>query len=187
LPRLMGRLQGSSCCCCGSTTQVRSSCSEPNWREHMPSCMAASDHRRRPKESFGLRRHDRPLASHYRRALLLPDLDTGAAGPPGPKGEAGPAGRPGPKGEADPAGPAGPKGDSGPPGPAGQAAQTGSGLHVLSQDCSGDKCDLACDSGEKLASVTCPGGAINLTKSGDTETASCTNTSGPILALCVRQ
>jgi hypothetical protein len=60
-------------------------------------------------------------------------------------------------------------------------------LHVLSQDCSGDKCDLTCDAGDKLASVTCPGGTMALTKSGDTETASCTNTSGPILALCVRQ
>jgi hypothetical protein len=61
------------------------------------------------------------------------------------------------------------------------------GLHVLNHDCSGDKCDLACDAGEKLASVTCPGGTIGLTKTGDTETASCTNTSGPILAICVRQ
>jgi hypothetical protein len=61
------------------------------------------------------------------------------------------------------------------------------GLHVLNHDCSGDKCDLACDAGEKFASVTCPGGTIGLTKTGDTETASCTNTSGPILAICVRQ
>jgi Collagen triple helix repeat (20 copies) len=94
----------------------------------------------------------------------------------------------GPQGPAGPAGPQGEKGDAGPAGPPGPAAQAGSlGLHVVNRDCSGDKCDLACDAGEKLASVTCPGGTVALTKAGDTETASCTNTSGPALALCVRQ
>jgi hypothetical protein len=84
-------------------------------------------------------------------------------------------------------GPAGPEGPPGPQGARGPKGEAGPRLHVLSQDCSGDKCDLTCDAGEKLASVTCPGGTMALTKSGDTETASCTNTSGPILALCVRQ
>jgi hypothetical protein len=94
----------------------------------------------------------------------------------------------GPEGAAGPQGVAGAAGPPGPPGPAGPAGEAGSmGLRVLNQDCSGDKCDLACDAGEKLASVTCPGGTVGLTKTGDTETASCTNTSGPILAICVRQ
>jgi hypothetical protein len=52
-------------------------------------------------------------------------------------------------------------------GPKGEAGSLG--LHVLNHDCSGDKCDLACDAGEKLASVTCPGGTIGLTKTGDTQ------------------
>jgi hypothetical protein len=64
LPRLMGPPEGSSCYYCGSTTQVRSFCSGPNSREHMPSCMEASDNQR-------LRRHDRPFSTPYRRALLL--------------------------------------------------------------------------------------------------------------------
>ena len=54
---------------CGSITQVRSFCLGPNSREHMPSCMAASDHQRRLKASFGLRRHDRPLAPNNHHAL----------------------------------------------------------------------------------------------------------------------
>jgi hypothetical protein len=39
--------------------------------------MVAGD--RPPKESFGLRRHDRPLAPPIRRALLLPDFALGVA------------------------------------------------------------------------------------------------------------
>jgi hypothetical protein len=74
-------------------------------------------------------------------------------------------------------------GPAGPPGPAGSTA-----LHVVSQQsCEGDKkCELACNAGEKLASVTCPGGNIAISKSNDVETASCTNSSGPALALCMR-
>ena len=61
--------QASSCYYCGSITQVRFFCLGPNSREHMPSCMAAGDHQRRLKASFGLRRHDRPLAPNVTDAL----------------------------------------------------------------------------------------------------------------------
>jgi hypothetical protein len=44
----------------------------------------------------------------------------------------------------------------------------------------------ACGAGEKLASVTCPQGAVSIGKNEDTESASCTNSAGPALALCVR-
>jgi hypothetical protein len=131
--------------------------------------------------------------------------DQGPPGPPGvsgPKGEQGQPGPQGPKGEQGPPGPQ--KGDQGPPGPPGQkgdkgdkgeagakgeqGASGGASLHVVKHDsCEGSsKCDLACKAGETLASVTCPQGAVSITKNGDTETASCSNSSGPALALCVR-
>jgi hypothetical protein len=128
----------------------------------------------------------------------------GSKGDTGPKGEQGPAGPAGPKGEQGPPGPQGAKGDQGPPGPPGlqgakgdkgeqgpkgeQGASSSAGLHVVRQDsCQGSSnCNLACDAGESLASVTCPQGAISITKNGDTETASCTNSPGPVIALCVR-
>jgi Collagen triple helix repeat (20 copies) len=128
----------------------------------------------------------------------------GSAGVTGPKGEQGLAGPAGPKGEQGPPGPQGPKGDQGPPGPPGlqgakgdkgeqglkgeRAASSNAGLHVVRQDsCEGSSnCNLACDAGESLASVTCPQGAISITKNGDTETASCSNSPGPAIALCVR-
>jgi Collagen triple helix repeat (20 copies) len=124
----------------------------------------------------------------------------GAAGATGPKGEQGQAGPPGKQGEQGPPGPQGAKGDQGPPGPPGLQGQKGdkgeqgasggsaAGLHVVKRDsCEGSSnCNLACDAGETLASVTCPQGVISITKNGDTESASCSNGSGPALALCVR-
>jgi hypothetical protein len=134
----------------------------------------------------------------------------GSAGVTGPKGEQGQAGPVGPKGEQGMPGPQGPKGDQGPPGPPGlqgakgdkgdkgdkgeqgpksEQASSSSGLHVVRQDtCEGSSnCNLACDAGESLASVTCPQGAVSITKDGDTETASCSNSPGPAIALCVRR
>jgi hypothetical protein len=111
--------------------------------------------------------------------------DQGPPGPPGvtgPKGEQGQPGPQGSKGEQGPPGPQGAKGDQGPPGP------PGPGLHAVRQDsCEGSSnCNLACGAGEALAAVTCPQGVVSITKNGDTETASCSNSSGPALALCVR-
>jgi hypothetical protein len=103
----------------------------------------------------------------------------GPPGPPGPKGDKGEAGSQGAKGEAGPAGP------QGPPGPAGAAASTG--FHVVRQDSCGSNCTLACGSGETLASITCTGGTVSVSKEGDAEAASCSNGSGPALALCVHQ
>jgi hypothetical protein len=130
-----------------------------------------------------------------------------SAGVTGPKGEQGQAGPVGPKGEQGMPGPQGPKGDQGPPGPPGlqgakgdkgdkgeqgpksDQASSSSGLHVVREDtCEGSSnCNLACDAGESLASVTCPQGAVSITKNGDTETASCSNSPGPAIALCVRR
>jgi Collagen triple helix repeat (20 copies) len=132
--------------------------------------------------------------------------EQGPPGPPGatgPKGEQGPPGPQGAKGEQGPPGPQGIKGDQGATGPKGEKGDKGeqgakaeqgasgaasSGLHVVRQEtCEGlSNCNLACNAGETIASVTCPQGAISVTKNGDTETASCTNSPGPALALCVR-
>ena len=132
--------------------------------------------------------------------------DQGPPGPPGavgPKAEQGPPGPQGAKGEQGPPGPQGIKGDQGPVGPPGppgpkgdkgdkgeQAANSAAsrGLHIVRQDtCQGSSnCSLVCDSGETIASVTCPQGSISITKTGDAETASCTNSPGPALAICVR-
>ena len=89
-------------------------------------------------------------------------------------------GQQGPKGEQGPPGPQGAKGDQGPP---------GAGLYVVRQDsCPGSSnCNLACEAGETIGSITCPQGAISITKSGNTETATCSNSPGPALAICVRQ
>jgi hypothetical protein len=108
----------------------------------------------------------------------------GLQGAKGDQGPPGPAGAAGAKGEQGPPGPQGAKGDQGPPGPTGGAV---SGLHVVRQDtCDSSSCSLACDAGESLASVTCPQGVLSISKSGDTETASCSNSPGPAIALCVR-
>jgi hypothetical protein len=126
-----------------------------------------------------------------------PQGPKGEQGPPGPQGAKGDQGPPGPpgvagaKGEQGQPGPQGPKGEQGPPGPQGAKGDQGppgAGLHVVRQDsCQGSSnCNLACEAGETIASITCPQGAISITKNGDTETASCTNSPGPALALCVR-
>jgi Collagen triple helix repeat (20 copies) len=119
----------------------------------------------------------------------------GEQGPPGPQGSKGDQGIPGPqgpqgaKGEQGPPGPQGSqgaKGDAGAPGPAGPAAS--SALAVVRQDkCEDGGCNLSCKQGETIASVTCPGGNVSLSKNGDNETAACTNSPGPALALCLKQ
>jgi hypothetical protein len=125
-----------------------------------------------------------------------PKGEQGQAGPAGPKGEQGPPGPQGPKGDQEPPGPPGlqgakgEKGDNGEPGPKGEQGASGAaspGLHVVRQDtCDSSNCSLACGAGESLASITCPQGVVSITKNGDTETASCSNSPGPALALCVR-
>ena len=63
-----------------------------------------------------------------------------------------------------------------------------SALSVMRQDkCEDGGCNLSCKQGETIASVTCPGGNVSLSKNGDTETAACTNSPGPALALCLKQ
>jgi len=123
----------------------------------------------------------------------------GEQGPPGPQGGKGDQGPPGPpgvagaKGEQGQPGPQGPKGEQGPLGPQGSkgeqgpAGAPGTGLHVVRQDsCQGSSnCSLACNAGETLASITCPQGAVSITKNGDIETASCSNSPRPgICSLC---
>src|SRR5215467_7693273 len=124
----------------------------------------------------------------------------GEQGPPGPQGAKGEQGPPGPAGvagakaEQGQPGPQGPKGEQGPPGPQGAKGEQGpagaprSGLRVVRQvSCQGSSnCSLSCNAGETIASITCPQGAVSITKNGDTETASCSNSPGPALALCVR-
>jgi Collagen triple helix repeat (20 copies) len=131
----------------------------------------------------------------------------GEQGPPGPqgaKGEQGPPGPQGPKGEqgiAGPQGPQGAKGEQGPPGPQGSQGQKGepgaagpagpaasANLRVVRQDkCEDSACKLTCGQGEAIASVTCPGGNVTISKDGDTETAACASSPGPALALCLKQ
>ena len=111
----------------------------------------------------------------------------GEQGPPGPQGAKGEVGSPGPqgpqgaKGEQGPSGPAGPSGLAGPPGSPGST-----GLRALKQDrCdTSANCDLECYPGEKLVSVTCPGGTITISKTD--EAATCSGTPGPALALCIK-
>jgi len=110
-------------------------------------------------------------------ALALAGCFEGPQGPPGPQGDAGP---PGPQGE---------KGDTGPIGPAGPAGAPGtSGLHALRQPGCGQasNCDLTCSPGERLISVTCPGGTIAITRNADIEAATCSSATGPALALCMK-
>jgi Collagen triple helix repeat (20 copies) len=111
-------------------------------------------------------------------AFTLAGCFDGPQGPPGPQGDAGPQGPQGVKGETGPIGP------SGPPGAAGS-----SGLHALRQEgCGqgGSNCDLTCSPGEKLISVTCPGGTIAISRNADIEAATCTSATGPALALCMK-
>jgi len=106
----------------------------------------------------------------------------GPAGPAGLAGPAGPPGQPGPDGAGGGVGPAGPPGPTGPAGPAATV-----GLHALSEPACNTRCELICSSGEKLVSVTCPGGTIHIEEIADSNSASCVGASGPALALCVRQ
>ena len=101
-----------------------------------------------------------------------PQGPQGPTGPPGPAGPAASAGLTGPPGPAGPPGPpglrgpdgagggVGPEGPPGPPGPAGPAGTTS--LHALFQPACNTKCELICSPGEKLVSVTCPGGKIQI-------------------------
>ena len=125
-------------------------------------------------------------------AVTGPKGEQGQPGPQGAKGEQGPPGPQGIKGDQGPPGPPGPKGDKGDKGEQGpkgdQGASGAASLHVVRLDsCQGSSsCSLACNAGETIASVTCPQGAVSITKNGDTETASCSDSPGPALALCVR-
>jgi hypothetical protein len=105
----------------------------------------------------------------------------GPGGPPGPQGPPGPKGDPGAIGEA---GTRGPPGLVGPPGPAGPAGFNA--LHALSQDSCTAVCNLACNPGEQIVSVTCPGGTIKITRGGAAESATCGGTPSPALALCLK-
>jgi hypothetical protein len=122
-----------------------------------------------------------------------PQGPQGLAGPPGPAGPpgadvAGPPGPPGPPGPRGPDGAGGGVGPAGPPGPPGPAALAGTtGLHALSQSACDTKCELICSPGEKLVSVTCPGGTVHIEEIADSNSASCIHRSGPALALCMRQ
>jgi hypothetical protein len=101
----------------------------------------------------------------------------------------GPQGSPGAQGDAGPQGPQGVKGETGPIGPPGPPGAAGSsGLHALRQGgCGqGSNCDLTCSPGEKLISVTCPGGTIAITRNADIEAATCSSATGPALALCMK-
>jgi hypothetical protein len=105
----------------------------------------------------------------------------GEKGDPGPVGVAGPPGPPGPNGAGGGVGPAGPAGPPGPPGPAGT-----SGVHALRMTTCADRCELICSLGEKLVSVTCPGGTFHIEQT-ESNMASCTGAAGPALALCMPQ
>jgi hypothetical protein len=111
-----------------------------------------------------------------------PEGPAGPAGPPGAAGIAGPPGPPGPAGAGGGVGPAGPPGPQGPAGPAGIA-----GLHALDEAACDSKCELLCSAGEKLVSVTCPGGTVSISRNADSEMATCSNSPGPALALCMKR
>jgi len=111
----------------------------------------------------------------------------GPAGPQGPPGPPGAQGAPGQKGDAGPAGEAGMRGPPGLPGSPGPAGPPGlNALHALRQDSCSAACTLACNPGEQLVSVTCPGGTIRITNNPEAEGAVCSNAPGPALALCLR-
>src|SRR5580704_9808584 len=75
-------------------------------------------------------------------------------------------------------GPQGQKGDQGPPG--------AKGLHALTEPTCGARCDLICSLGERLVSVTCPGGTVHIQQGDEANAASCVGASGPAIALCMR-
>jgi hypothetical protein len=111
----------------------------------------------------------------------------GEQGSPGPQGAVGPQGPPGPTGPRGPdgagggIGPAGPAGQPGPPGPAGAG-----GLRALTEPACGARCELICGPGEKLVSVTCPGGTAHIEQGDEANSASCIGAPGPAIALCMR-
>src|ERR1700722_7079120 len=121
---------------------------------------------------------------------------------PGPQGQKGDQGPPGAKGEQGPPGPQGPVGQQGPPGPPGTPGPDGagggigpagpaspasaSGLHALTEPTCGARCDLICSLGERLVSVTCPGGTVHIQQGDEANAASCVGASGPAIALCMR-
>jgi Collagen triple helix repeat (20 copies) len=113
----------------------------------------------------------------------------GPSGPPGPQGDAGgqgllgPPGPPGPRGPDGAGGGIGPPGPPGPPGPAGPAGMAS--LHALNEPACGTRCELICDPGEKLVSMTCPGGIIHIEEGNQPKSAACIGASGPALALCM--
>jgi hypothetical protein len=112
----------------------------------------------------------------------------GPQGPPGPQGARGEKGETGDIGPAGPPGPAGAVGSPGPPGPTGPAGPSGvAGLHPLSQAACQTKCDLVCGIDESIVSVTCPGGTIHFSTINNSEVATCLNSPGPALALCMKQ
>ncbi len=117
-----------------------------------------------------------------------PKGEAGAAGPQGPKGDIGPIGQTGSRGqpgEAGPPGQPGPTGQQGPPGPSGLEGATG--LHPVIRETCSKECELSCGPAERLVSVTCPGGVIHIGKAGLTAAATCTGSSGPALALCMKE
>jgi hypothetical protein len=102
--------------------------------------------------------------------------------PQSPRGPIGPQGGPGIQGPPGPRGARGPPGQPGPPGPAGS-----SGLHVVDlATCGRTKlCRLTCSPGEILVSVSCPGARMTISRTAGIESATCSNTPGPALALCM--
>ncbi len=60
-------------------------------------------------------------------------------------------------------------------------------MHALSEAACDTKCELLCSAGEKLVSVTCPGGTIWIGRTAESETATCSNSPGPALALCMKR
>ena len=68
-----------------------------------------------------------------------------------------------PKGRERKAHPAAP----GPPGPAGATASIV--FHVVREDACNNNCTLTCGSGESLASITCTGGTVSVSKEGEAE------------------
>jgi hypothetical protein len=133
-------------------------------------------------------------------AMSLSACGQGEQGPPGPqgaKGDQGPPGPPGPQGErglpgpAGPPGPAGAGGGEGPAGPAGPAGPPGraaaDSLDPVSEPACETRCDLICAPGEKLVSVTCPGGTIHMNNFGGSDAAVCIGSTERALALCIRQ
>jgi hypothetical protein len=110
--------------------------------------------------------------------LSLVGCSKGPAGPAGPQGDAGPQGPAGKQGETGPGGP------PGPPGPPGST-----GLHFVHHEtCApSNNCDLTCSPGERLVSVTCPGATITISRAAGVDSAACSNTPGPALALCMKQ